>query len=146
MDLEVLLRKVTLALLLILALAFSYSCGSDSGGGGGTSQSSFDLTGVWTGTWVSSQGHGKGALNITITQNGTALTGKGTITAGGTKYSGTISGTITDPNGPGQTTFTMKLDNGNAAIVFTGNYTATTIKGTFTDTAGDKGTFSMQKK
>lgn len=77
--------------LLILVAA----CGGSTNGGTTSSSESSSLEGAWTGTWKSNQGVG-GAVTMSITQNGNALSGTASMTNStcleNAKLDGTING------------------------------------------------------
>ena len=101
------------------------------------------LTGQWTGTWTSNSGGGSGPISAHILQNGTAIDGTATITVNGTPISGTLDGTTCNSTGPGTIDVGFAQNGGGYSSQFHGTYTQNTITGTYTDSNGDTGTFTL---
>lgn len=136
------MRRSFITLFLAAALVWALSCGGGGGSGGG---SGF-LGGLWSGAWTSTAGMGTGAIQATLSQSGTTVTGQGYIVVQGVRYDGSGTGTVTAADGPGQITLGMAFTQLGQSAVFKGNYTASTITGTYVMSAGDKGTFAVTKQ
>ena len=122
-----------------IGLIAGCSGGSSSSGGGGGG----DLTGNWTGTWVSSVFVAWGNVSMNIVQSGTSISGSAVLTGSPNFPNCTISGSVSGNN------MTATVVSGSNTAVFTATYSSTSMNGTYGITtgasAGDFGTFSMNK-
>ena len=96
-------------------------------------------------TWTSNSGGGSGPISAHILQNGTAIDGTATITVNGTPISGTLDGTTCNSTGPGTIDVGFAQNGGGYSSQFHGTYTQNTITGTYTDSNGDTGTFTLTR-
>jgi len=80
----------------LLAALCSTSCsqggGGSGSGGGGASAPAVDVTGQWTGAWVSSDGSSGGNLSLSLTQNASAVSGSATFSNTPCFSGGSVSG------------------------------------------------------
>lgn len=82
---------------ILATLAFS-GCGGGGGGGGGGGPPGTDVTGTWTGSWLSSNNINGGSIDLMITQNGSAITGSVTFTGSPCFAGGAITGNVSGFN------------------------------------------------
>jgi len=106
--------------------------------------SSTDLSGAWTGQWLSSTGVG-GTLAGTITQTGSSLDGDFRATGSACLAGAHLTGTVDDGRHLNGAWVAGGLD-----IPISGTYAATSIDGTYQVAAGgacggDIGTFSLHR-
>lgn len=139
------MKKILTAFVIILAMATAFSCGSSTVVGGGGATQGY-LGGDWSGTWHSKVGTCNGVLFVTLSQDGLTVTGIGYMTDKGIKYTGSGTGTVTNASGPGNIVLGMAYSAANLVMNFVGAYTATTITGTYTDSEGDHGIFTVVKQ
>ena len=135
-------RVAPLALVLLLAVG----CGDSASGppGESTPGPTVDVTGTWSGTWLSSHGMG-GAMSCALTQTGGHVSG--TITIGGSPCfsAGNISGTVSANN-----LDTGALFGGNIEVDFAGTVVGNDMSGSYTTVqagacTGDTGTWQASR-
>ena len=132
--------RLVLSLALML-FVFSIITGCGGGGSGGDSSSSINLTGNWSGTW---EGTDSGNVSANLTHSGTSITGTASISNSPCISSGDVSGSVSENN------ITFGLVSGTDEIAYTGEFTSTTISGSYQvlsgACAGDTGTFELTKQ
>ena len=111
-----------------------------------------DYSGTWAGTYTEGEGPptssialsaaAPNTLTITITQNGTILTGIGGLSGLYTFTDGTISGTVTAE------VFTITIDfDDSGTVIINGTFSSeTSASGTYNPSFGASGTFSITRQ
>ena len=126
------LRRLGVILLTAFVAVSVTTCGGGGGGGGGTSETqNVDVTGTWSGSWVSSGGGYSGNVTITLVQNGTSLSGTASVTGSPCLTSGSVSGTVSGNK------VAYGVVSGQSTIEFNTTYASDTISGTYSITAGN---------
>ena len=124
------------------ALALSGGGGGDDDGGGGGGDTPYDVSGNWRGTWTDSDNN-SGDIVLSITQDGTSLTGNASVSGSECISTGTISGSVSN------TTLDLTITSGTDRASYSATYDASTngIQGNFSfeagACAGNTGNFSM---
>ena len=140
--------SLIVALPLVIAYSASCSQGGSGGGGGGVSSPAVDVTGQWTGAWVSSDGSSGGNLSISLIQNGSSVSGAATFSNTPCFSGGSVSGTCMGDNfscavtGNGTHIFFNTTMSGPANDVMTATY-AVNSGGACT---GEHGTASLNRQ
>jgi hypothetical protein len=125
--------------MVIFFMAAFYTCSGD-----GNEPPTVDVTGTWTGTWMSSTGMG-GDVSATLTQTGADVEGTMTIDGSPCFSVGNVSGTVS-----GNRISTGAFFSGDSRVNFNGTVVGDSISGTYEAVragacTGDQGTFSLDR-
>jgi hypothetical protein len=128
--------------IIIFTVLFLSGCGG--GGGSSSGGSSGYLDGSWSGQWTSNTGE-RGAITANIQQSGNQISGSVSITNTDLGNApGSLTGTITNSNGPGNLNLGVAWTNGGS-VTYSGTYDNTRISGNYTDSLGGSGTFTLTR-
>ena len=118
----------------LIGLAFLPCACSGGGGSSGSGSSSHShVTGSWYGQWYSADGANSGTLSLSVTQQGSHVSGMASLEGSACFSGGTLSGSVSGG------TFSGQIESGGVSLAFSGTLAGNDdaeLTGTYTRAAG----------